>query len=392
MKPFIYIPSFDSGVAQYAGKRDFKLKSGFSWRFWSDEFPKFYRHKYYLVSAGHNYKKLDHIQQYDFPDDMFIIGDSGGYQIASGVMEWDVKLRPTILKWLENNSTVSVNLDIPPRKKYEGKFYEALTQSHENFKFFADNRTGKSDFLNVLHGSDYTRYKHWYDKVSDIPFDGWACGGSIGKLTAMMDWLIVLLEGGEFMKKNVKYVHMLGASSVLDFLVLAQIQKSLVEIGSDTTITTDSSTPSRSTAYGYYYVGADFKNLCFRYAAVPKWKEGMNLQISHLPILNEIDREIFNDYPLEDFIKFKSEHYGWMVLHNYCLFIDIYKQSIDYVWSDYGLREQLLSGDTLKLLSAVDSIIKSNHPRNTYLTKLPLFEKMARMSVDPLTIPTTDFF
>lgn len=392
MKPFIYIPSFDSGAAQSVARKDMRLDSGLPWRFWDDEFPEFYRHKYYLISAGHNYKKLDHSKKYGFPDDMTIFGDSGGYQLASGVLPWSVDLRPKILDWLETNSTIAVNLDIPPRKLFQNKFEESLNLSYENFKYFYENQSGKVDFLNVLHGSDYSRYKFWYNTVKDFEFQGWACGGSIGKLTAMMDWLIVLLEGKEFFKPNIKFVHMLGASSVLDFLVLAQIQKSLFELGSQVTITTDSSTPSRATTFGFYYLAADFRNLCFRYVTVPRFKDDMVLKINHLPILNEIDRKIFNQYTLSDFLKFKSEHYGWMVTHNYCLFYDIYKQSIDFIWSDYGLLEQILSRDMLMLLYSIDKIIKSDNPRSEYLTKIQVFNKMTRMVSDTTMSVDSDFF
>ena len=392
MKKFIYIPSFDSAVSQLAGKKNLSLKDGTPWRFWDENFPEFHQNKTFLVSAGHNYKKMNHTSEYEFPPDMFVMGDSGGYQIATGVLTWNEELRTTIFKWLENNCAVAINLDLPPRGQFAGKFHEALDFSVKNFQYFHENQTGKVKFLNVLHGSTYDKYKHWYNSVSAYEFNGWACGGSIGKLNALMDWLIVLLEGGEFDKKSVEYVHMLGASSILDFLVLAQIQKSLFERGSTTTITTDSSTPSRGTAYGLYYTGFDFKNLAFKYITIPKKADVSKFAIQRLPVVNEMDEKIFKNYTLEEYYQFKSEHYAWMVLHNYIVFLDAYRLANDYIWSDYGILEQIVNSDTLRMLRVIDKIIKSDHPRQQYLTHISIFEKMARMAVTPMVETNVDFF
>ena len=67
------------------------------------------------------------------------MGDSGGYQIASGAMKWDIKHLDRIFKWLEENTDIAMNLDIPPRLKYQGQYAECLQISKENFKYFSDN-------------------------------------------------------------------------------------------------------------------------------------------------------------------------------------------------------------------------------------------------------------
>ncbi len=255
MKKYIYIPSFDTGCSHAAGKKNYRLKDGTPWRFWSDEFPEYYRHKAFLMTAGHSYKNFDHHKIYGFGDDVLKFGDSGGFQIASGAIKYEMQFVDKIFQWLENNSNIAINLDIPPRMKYEGKFQECLDISKINFKYFADNQTGKTDFLNVLHGGTYDSYEYWYKNVSNMPFQGWAIGGAIGKLSSLMDAIVVLAQNGELKNPNNKWLHILGASSVSDFIILAQIQKSLFEIDSNITLTTDSSSPSRSTAFGIYYTG-----------------------------------------------------------------------------------------------------------------------------------------
>ena len=50
----------------------------------------------------------------------------------------------------------------------------------ENFKYFNENQSGKTKFLNVLQGEDDTTYKEWYDAVKGFDFQGWSIGGTVG--------------------------------------------------------------------------------------------------------------------------------------------------------------------------------------------------------------------
>ena len=56
-RDYIYFPSFSVGNFSNAMKSDAKLKNGIPYRFFSDEFPAEFRHPYFLVTAGHFYKK-----------------------------------------------------------------------------------------------------------------------------------------------------------------------------------------------------------------------------------------------------------------------------------------------------------------------------------------------
>ena len=104
----------------------------------------------------------------------FIIGDSGGFQIETGVIKWEGdKTREKMLRWLENNTEISMILDVPTGsiKKKFGKYHEekfeyspeenkkkidfffCLERTCENNDYFIKNRIpGKTKFLNVLQG------------------------------------------------------------------------------------------------------------------------------------------------------------------------------------------------------------------------------------------------
>jgi hypothetical protein len=59
-------------------------------------------------------------------DDVLVFGDSGGFQIATGALKWDSTIREKIFHWLEANSDVAANLDIPPRVTFENRFQDSM--------------------------------------------------------------------------------------------------------------------------------------------------------------------------------------------------------------------------------------------------------------------------
>ena len=60
MNKFIYFPSFSTGGFAARLQKDYKLKNGLPIRFYSKQFPERYRHPYFLVTAGHNFKKPEY--------------------------------------------------------------------------------------------------------------------------------------------------------------------------------------------------------------------------------------------------------------------------------------------------------------------------------------------
>ena len=87
-KEFIYFPSLSAGGFASALIKDDKLSSGVPCRFYSDDYPEKWRHKYFLVTAGHYYKKMDIREQMGLGKDVLVFGDSGGYQIATCALKY----------------------------------------------------------------------------------------------------------------------------------------------------------------------------------------------------------------------------------------------------------------------------------------------------------------
>lgn len=394
MKEFIYFPSFSAGSGGNSAKKNFRLKDGTPWRFYSDEYPEKYRHKRFLISAGHNYKKMDYAADYEFDKEVLVIGDSGGFQIATGVIKWNRDLKEQIFKWLENNSNIALNLDIPTRGTFQGKFQESLDISKDNFKYFYENQTGKTDFLNVLQGYNHETYSKWYHEVKGFEFQGWAIGGCIGNLVAFINSLVVLKENGEFSKLNNKWFHYLGMSSILEFLVLAQVQKSLNELYPNVQITNDSSTPSNGIRFGNYYTGFSLKEMRFEFINFPRRETlGSELVNCKMPILNSITEKIWDTWNMEEFSQWQQPHYGWLINHNFSIFKDAIHTINCVVNNDQYIRNEYLNSDTVKLLNIVDELIKSDRPLTMFYRHEEFFKKMSRGAhAQKIKFTENDFF
>jgi hypothetical protein len=157
-----------------------------------DKDNSYFNYKYALYSAGHaerNLSKCDDrepmIHKRDRKETV-LIGDSGGFQIATGVIKLDWKtvkgpegdkLREEILRYLEYTSDWSMTLDVPAfaaegalsEKTGLTKFSDTLDVTLHNLNYFMKHRVpGATKFLNVLSGSSPETSKEWFDAV--IPY------------------------------------------------------------------------------------------------------------------------------------------------------------------------------------------------------------------------------
>ena len=208
----------------------------------------YYHYPFGLYSAGHAERRLDKcdarepmIHNRD-RENTVLIGDSGGFQIATGVikLDWTTvkteagdKLREEILRYLEYTSDWSMTLDVPafaaeyPLSEKTGlkKFEDALDVSEYNLHYFVKNRVpGATKFLNVLSGSTRENSKQWYDTVKhfSVPetveemgyprehtLEGWAFAGiNMRHMPSVLDRLLDLRDEGLLEGKD--WIHFLG--------------------------------------------------------------------------------------------------------------------------------------------------------------------------------------
>lgn len=389
---FLYFPSFSAGNVANAMAKGLKFRNELEMRFYSKTFPEKYQHPFFLVTAGHFYKKPMFAEEWGFKQDnhTLLLGDSGGFQIASGAIKWDPDIMPKVFNWLEGNSHIAMNLDIPPRMRYAGKFNEALEISAKNFRYFYENQTGKTKFLNVLQGDDDRSYSKWYNEVKGFEFDGWGIGGCGGSLYRFMSGIMALFQGKEHYNINRKYLHILGTSKVIDFFILSQIQKSLNDIGSTMQVTTDSSTPSRASVYGLYYHDVNLKDASFNSLHIPKERAENNKSVtkntansissqeSLLPNLIPFDDLLEGGYTYEDLRDWTIEGYAAVVLHNFMFFKDVMHKINSYVEGHPYFLEQVLNADNFMLLKSVDEMVKAYENGTTPAKVFAKYEQLYR--------------
>jgi len=381
-KKLFYFPANSAGpISAMMVKNQWTPNKKLPFRYYSEEYPSDYRIPAYLTTAGHLYKKEEYIKGFDFPDDCVVFGDSGGFQIATGKLKYTDELREKIFRWLENNSTIAANLDIPPKVSKSGHFDECLGISYNNFKYFEKHQSGKTKFLNVLQGLHEENYLKWYNRVCDFEFNGWAIGVDqrTAALYQIMAAVSILMDGKEHEKKNIEWIHFLGVTGTEPLVYLTQVQKSLEEIGSHVQISTDSSTPNISAKFGGYFIprGLDWQIMNVpRDITLKGGKIDYQNTRTYPPVYNEVHNILRDEYiDTEAFVHFKSEAYAVLVLSNMATFVDVKQNIHNVVHSHEYFQEQILSTQMFKNIKLIDKIIKSDNPRKEFQRVLPQLTK-----------------
>ena len=384
MSKFIYFPSFSAGEYGDKLKKDFRFRNGMTCRFYSEEMEEKYRHPQVLITAGAHFKTDGYRDKLGLTKDNLVMGDSGGYQIASGAMKWDIKHRDRIFKWLEENTDIAMNLDIPPRLKYQGQYGECLQISKENFKYFSDNQTGATQFMNVIQGDDEHTYMNWYNEVKDFDFLGWGIGGCGGSLYRFMSGVLALINGKEHLKDSTKVIHILGTSKIRDFLMLKQLSKSIGDVGSKAIITTDSSSPDRAVVFGTFYTGFSMKRGTFESVGFPNAKHNSdiindfnNLPVKSWPRLTDFDDKLAETVDWTDVANWNPDCTIGMRMHNFYLFKDAIQQVEHYIDGHNYILEQVVDKDTYTVLMSIDEMVKSDKPIQVFEKYKHLYKKLS---------------
>lgn len=268
----------------------------------------YFHYPYGLYSAGHailDPEKSDvdepMIQGRDRNTVKVILGDSGGFQIATGVMKMDwenakdvndparTKMCEKILRWLEHTADWSMTLDIPafaavePLSSKTGltEFSDTLDISMLNLDYFVRNRVpGATKFLNVISGTDESTSSEWYNSVksfSDPKFvsevyndaertlEGYAFAGiNMKDLSCVLNRLLDLREDGLLEGKD--WIHFLGTGKLQWACFLTAIQRELRKHDNpNITLSFDAASPFINTAYGQTYAHNFFEPGKFGY-------------------------------------------------------------------------------------------------------------------------------
>ncbi len=210
-----------------------------------------------------------------------VLGDSGGFQIQQGTIEFKPETTERMLRWMERIATHSMTLDFPTggislgsmgphiqRLEAEGYsitadaktygfstgFMACLVQSEINLAEFHRLRSpGATQLLNVIQGRNDRESQFWYDRVKQYDFEGWAFAGNHHtQLSLTLRRLIEMQRDGHLAKT--KWIHFLGISTMKAGVALTYLQRALKRAGlghRDLQLSFDSSSPTQAAVKGY---------------------------------------------------------------------------------------------------------------------------------------------
>ena len=279
---------------------------------WLNSQKALFPYRWSLYSGGH--ANLD-LNKQDWSEDMvrnrepgtFMLGDSGGFQIAKGLWEGDWKAgsgcakaekkRSSVLKWLDSVADYGMILDIPTWVIHDKKaataagfsttnkklaLQQAVDATKYNNEYFITNRKGVKEggarFLNVLQGDNHTSAETWYQTMKHYcdpkaypgrHFDGWAMGGqNMCDVHLVLNRLVALRHDGLLQEGVHDWMHFLGTSKLEWALLLTDIQRAVRRyVNPAFTISFDCASPFLATANGQMYHHIDLPHngkWCYR--------------------------------------------------------------------------------------------------------------------------------
>lgn len=360
-----------------------------------------WHYKWSLYSAGHAHLDIDisdvkesFVQSRD-RDDSLIIGDSGGFQIATGVMKFDWaneenitdmnlesnQQRMKLLRWLEHTSDLATTLDWPTwmfdasdNKFGRGKGTMLKSPKHciegtvRNLEFFKNNRQNEDmRFLNVLQGRDNEEAVTWYDAVKKYKFNGWAIAGPTRlKLGESMMRMIKMRDEHMF-EDGADWIHFLGVSKLSAGLSLTALQLAMRKhINDKIQISYDSASPFLMAAFGSIYHGSHVSrhDLSMHASNVYKGKLLFDNK-KHWPV----DSPVNSNYPIDMFTDDEAKH-KWLLRGYLKLMYDntyqlctALEQATDiYLNSPQSFKVQNIPSNVLELEQIFDDIFSSDEP------------------------------
>lgn len=284
----IYLPALSANYAEFAATGKFKRLETLipnDLNFLSPDSRLFY-YPFALYSAGQGAQTDSSAQKDNIVlrrdwEATRIVGDSGGFQVATDSIEWEgeeTALR--LLDWMERHADYCMALDFPTggidgwiiakhtkRLKKEGvnitrmakanglgeDYSTCLYQTLQNNKLFKRKALISTKLLNVIQGRNAAEAMEWLKRVRKIKMKGWAFAGYPTRdFALLMRLLIKMLDDGDL--DNTEWLHFLGVGRLEPGCLYTTIQQEVTKhLGHQVQVTYDASSPSKSYANGSIY-------------------------------------------------------------------------------------------------------------------------------------------
>jgi len=388
MRKAIYLPAYTFTGLATLKKNLKKYNSDKSFRFYNENDNPVFLNDGLLISAGAFYKDMTMKDSLGIDlNKSILLGDSGGYQIATGVIDPKSDYLENIFNWLENNTNYAINIDIPLHAFKQGvdiTIEEKLNISNKNFTYFEKNQTGKTKYLNVQHGKNIKELDMWFDQVSSKHnFDGGWCIGSImfGEQFYALQSLFYLILKGRIIKNNpnMQVIHFLGSSSTNNMITWEYLQKKLNEYNYNYQLTYDSSTTEIAAGHGQYILFTDIEkikylNLSFSYKNINK----ESYLPCNCPVCEGVQFKYFYDRIEKE--SFSTLTYAHLGFHNLYQMLD-YKNKIIRILNtdDKNLYLDIFGKKIVYIFNVIDLMFENINNYNWFLgekTKIISEKKM----------------
>ena len=227
--------------------------------FYTNEVDSYFYHPYVLFSGAHHYKIKDFHKKYRIGKDTTLFVDSGGYQLATGVIK-DKKYSPDLIyDWAKDMAQADILpiLDHPLRPGCN--FKEHLDYSSKNAEHFADRKKSddkkgdnKLNILNVVSGDNAENIFNWYEDIRKHKLDGWAHGAHGKRMQPILTAMMHLWQNGEFNKNKTVPYHIFGTGSIDSWLYIAYTQMKFNQRGVNVQISADNSNANFASSNGMF--------------------------------------------------------------------------------------------------------------------------------------------
>lgn len=225
MKKIIYYPAITGDkITQY-------LQSNPGYQdFYNIDYP------YVLLSAGRAYTDLDIRNKLGINHIVKVMGDSGGFQIRNGTLDYYPGLEKEIYNWQKKNTDIILYLDVYKDVRDYESFMNALKKSIPVYEYYS-NQSYMSDCnkpkLNILHGNNFAEYKEWDEQTKHFHSSGYAVADC--KTPADILFTYNLIKD----RCHNGYIHYLGIINPKHIMILHKLQ----QLNPDIQISFDNSTP-----------------------------------------------------------------------------------------------------------------------------------------------------
>lgn len=161
------------------------------------------------------------------------MADSGGKQIATGVMSPTQKQIHDIYDWQCKYSDLSMTMDVPLgaltgiNAHVYSNFEGCLNITLANLQNYHNWGADKHPFLNVLQGRNLTESDDWYSAVRGFNLYGWAFSYNHRMSMPLIIWRILhLIKDKKFEREEV-WLHFLGTGDLKTAFMLTAIKQAL---------------------------------------------------------------------------------------------------------------------------------------------------------------------